>query len=522
MNGFIRALAFWLLLPQAAFAGVVVELPKVALPIGQNAAGAALQVQAPRSSLSLTPSWLAAAKPAPILSPVPVVVQAPAIQVLAPGQPILDQAGASISEAAPQAKPQPAAETDKALGAGLFDGQALRVDSLDAVLDPGAGSAIAATPRGARVRLEAGKKLRLVIEGEGRKDVFLVRRDSAGLSIRKSGALRGRRVPEKGFYIFRGPTAHDGADRFTIPDRSLPEARMQAAVSVEDGWVLIQDAGAITLHKDGSVRIEGARPEGSFPIQKALSASGHVFSQGAIRYLDETVAVDWDRDAALRGFYERVKASLAARRVGGDELAALSGVFAAVAREVKYDEAAVTARLSRLGGKRGVLLGELMGLSGEDSCPAVGVCRHMALLLGSVLERLIQEGQPGLSSGQVYYVGGKGHAWAVYRDADGGYHVLDAAQRHDEVPLQARTSYSGTDLDSKGEFSYADDMTPEMKRDWQKSLPSKWSEAADSLSGLVQDAASRLRRLLPDRGRDEAIRRRLAAISAMGREDRTP
>ncbi|MDD5629831.1 MAG: hypothetical protein PHU21_12245 [Elusimicrobia bacterium] len=509
MNAIIRGLAFWLLLPQAFLSAAVVELPKVSLPAGQTAAAAALPVRTPLSSLSWTPSWTAAPQPLSGLSAVPAVVQAQA------QAPILAAAGAAVSEALPQPGPQPAAETDKSLGAGLFDGQALRVDSLDALLGAGSDSSIAATPRGARLRLEAGQKMRLVVEGEGRKDVFWVRRDGAGLSIRKSGALRGRTVPEKGFYIFRGPAAEAKADRFFIPDRSLPEARLQAAVSEEDGWVLVQDAGAVTLRKDVSVRVEGARPQGSFPLQKALSGLGHVFSGGAIRYVDETVAVDWDRDAALRGFYERVKARLAARRVGSGELAALSEVFAAVAREVKYDQDAVARRIERLGGRRGVLLGELMGLSGDDSCPAVGVCRHMALLLGAVLERLISEGQPALSGGRVYYVDGKGHAWAVYRDAQGRYHVLDAAQRRGEVPLRAQTSYSGESLDSPGEFSYADDMAPELKRDWRKSLPSRWSEAAQSLSGLVQDAAQRLRRLLPDRGRDQAIRRRLAEISRM-------
>ena len=127
--------------------------------------------------------------------------------------------------------------------------------------------------------------------------------------------------------------------------------------------------------------------------------------------------------------------------------------------------------------------------------------------LGAVLERLIREGQPGLAGGKVYYVDGKGHAWAVYKDSRGAYHVLDAAQRHGPVPLDAYTSYSGEELGGKGTFPYAEDMAPALKREWKAGLPSGWN-FSEALGGVV----SRVRDLMPDRSRKAVIRRRLAEI----------
>jgi len=55
-----------------------------------------------------------------------------------------------------------------------------------------------------------------------------------------------------------------------------------------------------------------------------------------------------------------------------------------------------------------------------------GVCRHLALMSGLLLERAIQE---GVLNGKAYYFRGPGHGWIVYTESGRDY-IIDAAQNY--------------------------------------------------------------------------------------------
>ena len=76
-----------------------------------------------------------------------------------------------------------------------------------------------------------------------------------------------------------------------------------------------------------------------------------------------------------------------------------------------------------------------------------GVCRHLGMLSGMLLERAIEE---GVLKGQVYYFRGVGHGWALYRDRMGRDQIIDPAQSY-WGPMGEKEYYGGKhDLNSDG------------------------------------------------------------------------
>lgn len=110
-----------------------------------------------------------------------------------------------------------------------------------------------------------------------------------------------------------------------------------------------------------------------------------------------------------------------------------------------------------------------------------GVCRHLALMSGLLLERAIEE---GVIKGQVYYFRGPGHGWAVFRDQSRRDFVIDAAQNF-WGPIEGKTYYGGGDEDgNEVRISYSD---------WSKipdSLPQK------TLRGLQAQASPEMKAML--------------------------
>lgn len=76
-----------------------------------------------------------------------------------------------------------------------------------------------------------------------------------------------------------------------------------------------------------------------------------------------------------------------------------------------------------------------------------GVCRHLGMLSGLLLERAIEE---GVLKGQVYYFRGVGHGWALYRDRMGRDQIVDPAQSY-WGPMGEKEYYGGEhDLNGDG------------------------------------------------------------------------
>ncbi|MBU0547371.1 MAG: hypothetical protein KKH57_01240, partial [Candidatus Omnitrophica bacterium] len=141
----------------------------------------------------------------------------------------------------------------------------------------------------------------------------------------------------------------------------------------------------------------------------------------------ETILVDWDRDVHLQSLYTKIL-----KDAGVEEGQILSGevkgelierVFDSIKKNVPYNKKAFSKE--ELNGED-VLIGETIARNG-------GVCRHMGILQAAILERMMQT---GLLKGNVFYVRGNGHGWAVYRNSVGEFAVLDAAQRQSLAGLQ--------------------------------------------------------------------------------------
>lgn len=112
-----------------------------------------------------------------------------------------------------------------------------------------------------------------------------------------------------------------------------------------------------------------------------------------------------------------------------------------------------------------------------------GVCRHLALMSGLLLERAIQE---GVLDGEVYYFRGDGHGWAVYRNSSGDY-VIDPAQ-DTWGPLRGAKYYAGRDEEGNNKFLLYSDYV-----NIPNSLP---MSAQAERGGLHSQASAELRELL--------------------------
>lgn len=183
---------------------------------------------------------------------------------------------------------------------------------------------------------------------------------------------------------------------------------------------------------------EGLRTNESFEIGSEVGQGGHRIAGGVSRGRSgarEVLRVDWERDAALRQFYDKILADAGIKgRVG--ELGGLEKgevvrrVMAAIRKNVHGGEEGV--RAAELLERRFANQEVLIGLAAI--VPGKGVCRHMGILNAAILERLVQE---GYLSGEMYYIRGDAHGWAVYRNSAGKHFVLDAMQQQRVVAMNS-------------------------------------------------------------------------------------
>src|SRR4030095_12960248 len=100
----------------------------------------------------------------------------------------------------------------------------------------------------------------------------------------------------------------------------------------------------------------------------------------------EAVVVDFFNSPVLKSIFESAKLEISSRSLRA-ELDMLNAVYAAVYQVMKYDQNAVDVIVRKYGAEED---GEISLNVFADR--GVGVCRHMALTCGVIIERLIEEG----------------------------------------------------------------------------------------------------------------------------------
>ena len=105
-----------------------------------------------------------------------------------------------------------------------------------------------------------------------------------------------------------------------------------------------------------------------------------------------------------------------------------------------------------------------------------GVCRHLALLSGLLLERAIED---GVLKGQVYYFRGPGHGWAVFRDQTGRDFLIDPAQGKWQI-LGDSTYWDGEEHRRYADFSKIPDSLP------QRTLRGLQAQASPEMKAMLR------------------------------------
>src|SRR5262245_50858681 len=139
----------------------------------------------------------------------------------------------------------------------------------------------------------------------------------------------------------------------------------------------------------------------------------------------EAIVVDFFSSPALRSIFESAKLEISAQSLRA-ELDILNTVYAAVYQAMTYDRDAVEELVRAQGVKEdGEISLEVFAVRG------IGVCRHMALTCGVIMEKLIEEevmeGRVSIDRKTFREVG---HAWCRYKSPDGAVFIIDVAQRY--------------------------------------------------------------------------------------------
>jgi hypothetical protein len=142
-------------------------------------------------------------------------------------------------------------------------------------------------------------------------------------------------------------------------------------------------------------------------------------------YQREAIVVDFYSSPMLKSIFERTKLEISTHSFRA-ELDILNAVFAAVYQVMAYDQNAVEELVREQGVKE----------DGEISLDVfagrgIGVCRHMALTCGVIIERLVEEGvmEGSVSIDRKTFREG-GHAWCRYKGPDGAIFIIDVAQKY--------------------------------------------------------------------------------------------
>jgi len=157
-------------------------------------------------------------------------------------------------------------------------------------------------------------------------------------------------------------------------------------------------------------------------IGRDSSIDGGVYLGASQR---EAIVVDFFNSPMLKSIFESVKLEISSQSLRA-ELEILNEVYTAVYQAMKYDRNVVEEIVEKYGVEE----------DGEISLDVfadrgVGVCRHMALTCGIIIERLIEEGvMEGRVSVDRKTIKQEGHAWCRYKGPDGAVFIIDVAKHY--------------------------------------------------------------------------------------------
>src|SRR5215510_2582661 len=136
-------------------------------------------------------------------------------------------------------------------------------------------------------------------------------------------------------------------------------------------------------------------------------------------YQREAIVVDFFSSPAIRSIFESAKLEIYAQSLRA-ELDILNAVYAAVYQVMTYDRDAVEELVRAQGVKEdGEISLEVFADRG------IGVCRHMALTCGVIIEKLIEEVvMEGRVSVDRKTIKQEGHAWCRYTVPDGAVFII--------------------------------------------------------------------------------------------------
>ncbi len=153
--------------------------------------------------------------------------------------------------------------------------------------------------------------------------------------------------------------------------------------------------------------------EGRFVIHRNTRIDGGVCLGQGVR---EAIVVDSTKYPMINAVYRKLETMIK----GKDTI--LSSVYTLVDKTLKYDEKFALKIDKKYPDKKVSL--DLFIINRK------GVCRHMALLCGVLLEKLqnsgIIRGKPSIDRNHIPMVGG--HAWCRYTNSVGDVFILDVAQ----------------------------------------------------------------------------------------------
>src|SRR5262245_17003241 len=142
-------------------------------------------------------------------------------------------------------------------------------------------------------------------------------------------------------------------------------------------------------------------------------------------YQREAIVVDFISSPMLKSIFERTKLEISAQSLRA-EFDILNAVYTAVSQVMAYDQNAVEELVREQDVKED---GEINLDVFADR--GIGVCRHMALTCGVIIERLIEEGViEGSVSIDRKTFKEWGHAWCRYKGTDGAVFIIDVAQKY--------------------------------------------------------------------------------------------
>ncbi len=193
-----------------------------------------------------------------------------------------------------------------------------------------------------------------------------------------------------------------------------------------------------------------------FEIGKEMGPYGHKIAGGKSTGRGknrEIIVVDWDRDEDLQEFYHKIKGKilldLAQRtylNIGIYKGEILNLVFDMV-EKIPYRD-------------KGFPMGQefLVGKAIKTG----GCCRHKGIIIAAIIERLIKE---KLLDGEIFYLRGPMHGFAVYQTTHGKLFVMDAAQKDKILLLDDTVAYK---LSSDTFVKYVDCLPRDLKERYDK------------------------------------------------------